>query len=252
MENKLMLPEEQELVRLEKEQAELEDQVASAELALETAKADGARFQHRYYQTVGRLYARLDELDARIAAAKARHAPGDATAQSRAQEAQAQARKSAEESGLIEALPPPPPAITAELRQAYRRAAKLIHPDRATTEPERLRRTELMARVNRAYEAGDLKAIEKLILEFGQDPEAIAGDDAGARLVKALRRIAQLRRRLGAVQEEMDAMRNTEIFLLKQNIEELESSGGNPLGALAEQLARQLTEREKQLQGEAT
>ena len=62
-----MLPEEQELARLEAEQTTLEEQVTSAELALETTKTETAQFQHRYYQTVGRLYAQLDELDAQIA-----------------------------------------------------------------------------------------------------------------------------------------------------------------------------------------
>ena len=45
---------------------------------------------------------------------------------------------------LIEAQPVPPPVITPELKLAFRQAAKLMHPDRATNESERLRRTELM------------------------------------------------------------------------------------------------------------
>ncbi|OGC77252.1 MAG: hypothetical protein A2Z27_01255 [candidate division Zixibacteria bacterium RBG_16_50_21] len=107
---------------------------------------------------------------------------------------------------LIEAQPLPPPVITPELKRAFRQAAKLMHPDRATTEPERLRRTALMAQVNLAYERGDQKAIEKLIKEYGQDPEAITGGDVASRIVKAIRRIAQLRRRMGEVQQQMDAM----------------------------------------------
>lgn len=43
-----MLPEEQELNRLEAEQAELEEQVTSAELTLETSKTETAQFQLRY------------------------------------------------------------------------------------------------------------------------------------------------------------------------------------------------------------
>ncbi|KXU92103.1 hypothetical protein CR51_31205 [Caballeronia megalochromosomata] len=43
--------------RRQREQAGLEDEVTSAELALETTKAEMAQFQRRYYQTVGRLYA---------------------------------------------------------------------------------------------------------------------------------------------------------------------------------------------------
>lgn len=244
----MMLPEEQELTRLEGEQAALEEQVTSAELALETAKTETAQFQRRYYQTVGRLYAQLDELDAQIANVHVAQSPDDVAAQAHAKAAQEQARKSAEEAGLIEAQPAPPPEITPELKLAYRQAAKLMHPDRATTEPERLRRTSLMAQVNRAYESGDQKAIEKLIKEYGQDPEAIGGADVASRIVKAIRRIAQLRRRLSEAQQEMETQRQTEIFQLKQTIEETEAMGGDPLGDLAQQLMQELSERKIQLE----
>jgi len=243
-----MLPEEQELIRLESEQAELEEQVTTAELMLETSKTETAQFQHRYHQAVGRLYAQLDELDALIAKAQAGFSPDDAAVQAHAQAAEQQAKASAEEAGLIEAQPLPPPVITPELKRAFRQAAKLMHPDRATTEPERLRRTALMAQVNLAYERGDQKAIEKLIKEYGQDPEAITGGDVASRIVKAIRRIAQLRRRMGEVQQQMDAMQQTEIFHLKQTIEETEAMGGDPLGDLAKQLMQELSERKIQLE----
>jgi len=244
----MILPEEQELTRLEGEQAALEEQVTSAELGLETTKTEIAQFQRRYYQTVGRLYAQLDELDAQIANAQAKNSPADEAAQAHAETAQEQARKSAEEAGLIEAQPAPTLVITPELKAAYRQAAKLMHPDRATTDSERLRRNALMAQVNRAYERGDQKAIEKLIVEFGQDPEAIAGEDVASRIVKAIRRIAQLRRRLGEVQQEMESQRQTELYQLKKTIEETEAMGGDPLGDLAQRLLQELSERKIQLE----
>ena len=76
-----MLPEEQELNRLETDQAELEEQVTSAELTLETSKTEIAQFQHRYHQTVGRLYAQLDEMDALLARVQAGLSPDDTAAQ---------------------------------------------------------------------------------------------------------------------------------------------------------------------------
>lgn len=243
-----MLPEEKELLRLESEQAELEEQVLAAELALETCKTETSQFRYRYYQTVGRLYAQLDELDALIARVQAGLSPDDAVAQAHAQAAEQQAKASAEEAGLIEAQPAPPLVITPELKLAFRQAAKLMHPDRATTDPERVRRTDLMIKVNRAYEHGDLKAIEKLINEFGQDPEAIVGEDVASRIVKAIRRIAQLRRRLGEAQQEMEAQQQTEIYQLKRTIEETEAMGGDPLGDLAKRLLQQLSERKIQLE----
>lgn len=242
------LPEEQELQRLEGEQAGLEDQVAQAELTLETAKTETERFRHRYYQAVGRLYAELDDLDAQLAYEHMLRTPGDPVAQTHAQTAQARAEKSAEEAGLIDARPAPPPDISAELKQLYRKATKLIHPDRATTEAERLRRTELMARVNRAYERGDRNAIEMLIVEFGHDPEAIAGEDVASRIVKTIRRIAQMRRRLGELQRELRLHQKTGIHQLKKKIETAEAMGGDPLGELVRQLTQALAERKIQLE----
>jgi hypothetical protein len=239
-----MLPEEEGLARLEADQEELKEQVTSAELALETIKTETAQFQRRYYNSVGRLYAQLDELDAQIAKAKMETAPNDATVKAYAHTAEQQAKKSAEEAGLIEAQPKPPPVISADLKKAYRQAVKLMHPDLAITEQERQRRTELMALVNLAYERGDQRAIEKLIEEFGADPEAIVGEDIGSRIKKAFRRIAQLRRRLNEIQQEIEAHQKTEIFQLKQTIKKSEEKGGDPLGDLAKRLMQEIFERQ--------
>lgn len=243
-----VLPEEIELARLEAEQGELEEQVVQTELALETCKAETAQFQHRYYLAVGRLYAQLDELDAQIAVLQAQLHPEDGPAQDYARTAEQQARRSAAEAGMIESRPVPPHALTAELKLAYRRAARLMHPDRALTDTERGRRTDLMVQVNRAYENGDLKAIERLIAEYGQDPEAIAGDDIGSRIVKAIRRIAQLRRRLGEAQHELAEQQRSELFQLRQSVEGDEASGDDPLGELVQQLMRELSERAARLE----
>ncbi len=244
----MILPEEQELIRLEAEQTALEEQVTTAELTLETSKTETLQFQHRYHQTVGRLYAQVDELDAQIARVQAGLSPDDAVAQAHAQAAEQQAKASAEEAGLIEAQPVPPPVITPELKLAFKKAAMLMHPDRASSDSERLRRTLMMAQVNLAYERGDQKAIEKLVSEYGQDPEAITGGDVASRIVKAIRRIAQLRRRMGEVQQQMEAMQQTDIFQLKQTIEEAEAMGGDPLGDLAKQLMQELSERKIRLE----
>jgi curved DNA-binding protein CbpA len=149
---------------------------------------------------------------------------------------------------LIESQAVPPQQLTADIKQAYRRAARLMHPDRATTEAERQRRTDLMSQVNRAYENGDQRAIERLIEEYGHDPEAIAGDDIGSRIVKAIRRIAQLRRRLDEARHELEVLQQSELFQLRQGIEDGEASGGDPLNDLAQQLVRELAERKARLE----
>ena len=247
---------DEELIRLVSDQAKLAEQVISAELELETAKTETAQFQRRYYEMVGRFYAQLDELDAQIANAQAGLSPDDAAAQDHAQAAQEQARKSAEEAGLIEAQPPPPLVITPQLKQAFRRAAMMMHPDRATTESERLRRHGLMIKLNLAYERGDQQAIENLVLEFIQDPvmqeiedpELIADQGVELRVLTTIRRTGQLRRRMDEIQEELQEKTQSDIYKLKITIERAELRGGNPLGDLAEQLLQELSERRIRLE----
>ena len=242
-----MLADEQALEKLEVEQAQLEEQVAIFELERETTKTDVAHFQKRYYATVGRLYVELDNVLANLAQQAALAHPDDSAAQQRAQAARDQARKSAEEAGLIEAQPQPPAEITAECKQAYRKAARLMHPDRATNDEERERRTQLMAQVNLAYERGDQHALEKLIIEFGEDPEAIDGVDVPSKIIKSTRRIAQLRRRMTEIEQELDAIREAEIYNLMFTVEEAEAMGDNPLGDLAKQLLSEISRRRKSL-----
>lgn len=238
-----MLPEEQELARLDAQQKELEEQLASAELALESAVTETERFKQRYYRIVGALYAELDELDARIDNAQLKQAPNDPKLRANAKASEERAKKSAEEAGLAANQSKPEPEITPELKQAYRRAVKLLHPDLALTEKERLRRTALTTQINLAFKRGDLNAIERIIKEYGEDPEAIAGEDVASRIIKTIRRIAQLRRRIEEVGRELEALKKADIYLLKQTIEEQEANGGDPLGGLARDLKRQISEK---------
>ena len=236
-----MLPEEFELQRLHAEQAASEDEVIQAELSLETLKTDVQQFQRRYYQTVGRLFAELDAVNAEHAARTAAHRPSDADAQAAAAAAREQARRSAEEAGISEQIPAAV-VITPELKATYRQACKHMHPDRATTEAERLRRTHFMARVNVAYEAGDEATIKALLDEYGADTEALIGHDIGTQMVKAIRRIAQLRRRLSEITAALSAVQDEEIYSLKASVESAEALGGDPLGDLARDLLQQLSE----------
>jgi len=238
-----MLPEEQELARLDAQQKDLEEQLASAELALETATMETERFKQRYFRTVGALYAELDALDAKIDNAQLKQAPNDPQHRANAKASKERAKKTAEEAGLAAIQSKPEPEITPELKQAYRRAVKILHPDLALTEKERLRRTALMAQINLAYKRGDLNAIELIIKEYGEEPEAIVGEDVASRIVKSIRRIAQLRRRIEEVGMLLEGLKESDVYQLKQTVEEQETNGGDPLGDLARDLKKQISER---------
>jgi hypothetical protein len=86
------------------------------------------------------------------------------------------------------------------------------------------------------------------MVEYGQDPEAIQGADVASRIVKAIRRIAQLRRRLDEIQPEMEVLQHQDIFQLKMTIEETEALGGDPLGDLSKKLMQDISERKIQIE----
>ena len=129
----------------------------------------------------------------------------DGTPAAQANLARERASRSSEEAALvIKEQPKTTSENDLALKQAYRKAVKLMQPDLALSDRERQRRTALMAAPNNAYELGDGREIERLIEEFGQDPYAIVGEDVASRIVKATRRIAQLHRRLAALKTEQD------------------------------------------------
>jgi hypothetical protein len=162
-----MLPEEKVLTRLEAKQTKLQERVTAAELEFETLKIETARFRHRHYAAVGHLYAQLDEIEAKIANARAQLRPEDSTLKADARAANKRAKESAAEAGLMSANLKPTTAASPDLKQAYREAVKLVHPDLAFSNHERQRRTKLMAKINHAYELGDKGRIKKMIEEFG-------------------------------------------------------------------------------------
>jgi len=98
------------------------------------------------------------------------------------------------------------------------------------------------------YAKGERTAIEKLTTEFGQDPEAITGEDITSRLVKSIRRIAQLRRRIAEAQQEIAAHKTGELHELLITVTETEALGGDPLGNLARHIMKQISERKIELE----
>ena len=130
-----------------------------------------------------------------------------------------------------------------QLKEAYRKAVKLMHPDLAVTDQERKRRTQLMSALNAAYERQDLGMILKITEEFGHDPDAIVGEDVGSRMIKTIRRIAQLRKRLNELLMSTEEFKNMEIYRLRTSVEQSEASGKDPLGDLAKRLRDQITQK---------
>jgi hypothetical protein len=224
-------PEEEEILRKREELATLRAALAERELELVDFRSQLAVFEGRYLRQVGALYAELDEWKARIAELQAGLNPSNA-AQEQAQEARRQAHQTYGEahgqaSETRDFTPSP------DLKRLFREVAKRIHPDLAKDLEDQDRRNRFMADANRAFAFGDADALQRILNEYQDGADAVEGEGIGAELVRVIRQISQARERIAAIEQELTALRQSEIALLKKQAEEREQEGRDLLAELA-------------------
>ncbi|MFI5480422.1 hypothetical protein ACIBAB_15030 [Streptomyces rubiginosohelvolus] len=159
------------------------------EIAVETFRVEVENFSRLHHQKLGPMYARLDELDALIAEARAAKT-GDPEDERKAREARAVVMPmpgvdelfhdwmdtdglSPEAAAMLTEQPVRPPKRvrpSEDARRLYRELARKAHPDLAQDEVERQRRDEFIARVNAAYGRGDVELLKELVAEWEAGP----------------------------------------------------------------------------------
>ncbi|AWT44352.1 MULTISPECIES: hypothetical protein [Streptomyces] len=175
--------------RLERAVRAAEQALIEYEIAVETFRVEVENFSRLHHQKLGPMYARLEELDARIAEARAART-GDPEDLRRAEELRARLLPMPEVEELFhgwmdgEGLFPeaaamlteqpvrPPQRVrpSEEARRLYRDLARKAHPDLAQEEGERKRREEFLTRVNAAYARGDEAELRELTGEWAAGP----------------------------------------------------------------------------------
>lgn len=175
--------------RLERAVRAAEQALIEFEIAVETFRVEVENFSRLHHQRLGPMYARLDELDAQIAEARAVRS-GDPEDLRRAREARAAVMPmpgveelfhdwmdsdglSPEAASMLTDQPVRPPKRvrpSEEVRRLYRELARKAHPDLAQDDTERARRDEFIARVNAAYGRGDEALLRELAEEWAAGP----------------------------------------------------------------------------------
>ncbi|WP_330174873.1 J domain-containing protein [Streptomyces sp. NBC_01498] len=175
--------------RLERAVRAAEQALIEFEIAVETFRVEVENFSRLHHQRLGPMYARLDELDAMIAEARAARS-GDPEDLRKAREARALVQPmpgveelfhdwldsdglSAEAAAMLTDQPVQPPKRvrpTDEVRKLYRDLARKAHPDLAQDDTERERREEFITRVNGAYGRGDEALLRELAEEWAAGP----------------------------------------------------------------------------------
>jgi len=237
-------PEEEEILRKRDELAAIRATLAEHELELVDLRSQLAAFEGRYLRQVGILYAELDEWKARISELHARLDPSD-VANAQARGAREQARQAYEDSHgkaseTRDFIPSP------ELKSLFREVARRIHPDFCRDASDLERRTRFMAEANRAYEAGDAEALQRILDEYQDGADAVKGEGIGAELIRIIRQISQAKERVAVIEHELGALRQSEIALLKKQVEEREQEGRDLLAELAATVREQIERTKKE------
>ncbi|GAA1922424.1 hypothetical protein GCM10009716_33690 [Streptomyces sodiiphilus] len=247
--------------RLEKAVRAAENALIEFEIAVETFRVEVENFSRLHEERLGPLYARLEELDARIAEAQADRT-GDPEDRRRAKEARALVSPMPSVSALFEgwldsdgmsqeaaamlserSVQSPPRVRPGEdARKLFRELARKAHPDLARTDAERDRRGAFIARVNLAYSRGDAEELRELLAEWEagpapEQPRPARGEELFARLEWLARRKELLTEAAGALEDSAIAAM-------------LRMAPDDPDGLLEEVAAglrTQIDERERQL-----
>ena len=230
-------PEERELASKVAELTALQGELAQRELELATLEAELRGFEVLYLRIVGSRYATLDDLEARIAEARAALSPQDETTREAARAARKQAEESAhriQESQDFPAAAEFKP--TDDLKRLYREIAKQVHPDLTLDDEERARRHRMMAEANLAFRAGDAERLEQILREWESSPESVKGEGTAAELVRVIRKIAQARERLRVIEVKISQLRESDLYQLKRRVEQAKAEGTDLLTQMATDL----------------
>lgn len=249
--------------RLEKAVRAAEQALIEFEIALETFRVEVENFSRLHHQKLGPMYARLDELDAQIAEARAART-GDPEDLRKAREARAIVMPmpgvdelfhdwmdsdglSPEAAAMLNDQPVRAPKRvrpSEEARKLYRELARKAHPDLAQDETERARRDEFITRVNAAYGLGDVAMLRELAEEWAAGPvppeQRLSESEE---LYARLEWLSQRKELLTAVAKELeDSAIGSMLRMAPEDPDRL-------LEEIAEQLLAQVAEREAELSG---
>lgn len=246
--------------RLERAVRTAENALIEYEIAVETFRIEVENFSRLHHQRLGPMYARLDELDARIAEATAA-ITGEPDDLHRAQEARAMVLPMPgvdelfqgwvdsegmlpEATAMLNEQPVQPPSRvrpSEEARKAYRELVRKAHPDLAQDEAERKRREDFLVRVNRAYTEGDAEALHALLEEWTAGPKEPAPEPPRSELLYArLEWLARRKEELAAMAAEME----------ESAIGSMLRMAPDDPDALLEEIAEQLLAQVEERQGE--
>jgi len=235
-------PEERELARKREEQAAIESDLADRELQCASLRAELGAFERQYLHFVGSRYAELDELKAQIAERIAHEQPENLHRQETAEKARARSNESRSAAGEMASEKPRAFQPSPAMKQLYREVARRIHPDLTSDRDDRATRQQLMADANQAYELGDETQLARILTQYEHRPEAVTGDDAGAALIREIRKISQAKSRMAEIEAGLQDLMRSDLYHLKVRVDQAEQHGHDILKEMTAKVDSQIAQ----------
>jgi hypothetical protein len=236
-----MMMEEQELEQLRGHVAGREREVAALESEVRELESEIEDFRQRYEKATQFAAARvvaarelLAQLEAERYAAKAPTPPRGVPVYSappvEEQYRQRWGKRAAQSPEPPETLPELSPDVAEEtrpnLKKLYRSLARTYHPDYASDDEDRERRTQLMTIINEAYQKGDLATLQLLQREKPEDGEGDTKTPFAMLLLQQLRNVANaLNLQIATLQNRRSRLINSEWMKLKLDEKLLKAQG---------------------------
>jgi hypothetical protein len=247
-------PGAEELVRRKAQLLVLSEELLGRERALAAYREELHAFETRYRKTLGGRYALLDDLADRLDELRERD---DAVPPEREDDTDGPAERYPGQGvpgggqnwdwGERQPEPEPRPVIGEDAKRLFRQLARIIHPDLASDQAERERRTNLMVAANLAYEQGDVAALERLLADWEQSPEAVTGHGVLAELERTVRRIAQVSGRMADIDEELAELEASAMGWLRRRTDKAAREGWDLLAHMVKELDRQILDARVEL-----
>ena len=250
--NRLKTPEEIELGRKREELEQVKKRLSEWEQVFNALKSEIRLFEQVYEQVLGVRIHELEDLEWQLKGLLENEDPIDVAASSVYEETFAQFHHRTDllddDADGIQTAP------RMSLKKLYREVAKLIHPDLSADEEERLRRQELMAMANLAYENEDRRTLEGILCDWEQGPEAVSGVDIAMELVRVIRLIARAEQDVHALVRQVEELKETDIYHFKLRVDEAMADGIDLMAEMAATVDLDITKASRRLavlQGEA-
>jgi hypothetical protein len=237
------------------EKRELEKAISEKEKALnklidevEQLKIDLTIVKQEYEIKVGRLYLKLDEVDLEILKFKKiedliskgfsfeeAQKVVEETLKKKREQIKEEYKKLDEEEKEVESRKIISTEEKEELKKLWRKLAHKFHPDKVNGNEE------MMKKINKACAEGDLE-----ILRAIDQNEAVA--DIEVKTIEALKsKLARLEKSINKISQEIEQLKRSEWYILKENIEKAKKKNRDLLKELAEKLLTDIAKKENQL-----